>query len=311
MKQQATQALPPLKLRVLVADDDPMMRAILQSQIEKLGHRAILATDGTQAMDLLQGREQVDLALLDREMPGAGGLDIVRMMKADSTLRGVPVVMVTAADRPEDIREGIDAGVFYYLTKPLEAGILTSVLSAAMRDIEQRKTLSGELGEIHHTLGLLDHAGFSFRTLTEAEHLAALVAYAFPEPDRVLVGLAELMINAIEHGNLGLNYEDKSMLLASAGWRTEVTRRQLLPEHKNKTAKIVFAREQNRYIVRISDEGKGFDWKRYLFLDPSRASDSHGRGIAQANAFSFDALSYNEAGTEVTAIVNQRQELDW
>ena len=63
--------------------------------------------------------------------------------------------------------------------------------------------------------------------------------------------------------------------------------------------------------MKIIDTGKGFQWRKYMEIDPARAQDNHGRGIAQANAVSFDQLEYNDIGNEVTAFVSNEAELDW
>ena len=64
------------------------------------------------------------------------------------------------------------------------------------------------------------------------------------------------------------------------------------------------------YVV-ITDQGDGFDWKKFMRIDPSRAGDNHGRGIAQANATSFDKLTYNDKGNQVIAFVGLEKQLEW
>lgn len=75
--------------------------------------------------------------------------------------------------------------------------------------------------------------------------------------------------------------------------------------------RIPITRKDKGVYVVITDQGKGFEWKRYLNIDPSRAGDNHGRGMAQANTLSFDRLTYNADGNQAIAYVGGRRELQW
>jgi len=70
-------------------------------------------------------------------------------------------------------------------------------------------------------------------------------------------------------------------------------------------------RREDSVAVRITDQGEGFDWQDYLHIDPSRAADNHGRGIAQANVISFDELEFNTRGNQLTASARLEEELEW
>jgi anti-sigma regulatory factor (Ser/Thr protein kinase) len=118
-----------------------------------------------------------------------------------------------------------------------------------------------------------------------------------------VTGLSELLINAVEHGNLKIRYEDKSRLVATDTWKEEVSKRLLAPEYKNKKVLVNFKREDNINRILIEDEGDGFEWDNYLKLDPQRAFDSHGRGIAMAKMMSVDEINYLGCGNKVELIV--------
>ena len=110
-----SQAVTDIPVRALAVDDDRTMRMILQTQLEDLGHDVLTANDGNAAWEvMLQERDRLDVVLLDREMPEMNGLEVVAKMKKDPVLSNIPVIMQTGSDSPEQIREGIDAGVFYY-----------------------------------------------------------------------------------------------------------------------------------------------------------------------------------------------------
>ncbi|HRQ59926.1 MAG TPA: response regulator [Alphaproteobacteria bacterium] len=299
-------------MNILAVEDDLFSMNFLKAQIVELGHKVVTAEDGKKAIDILKSSKgNIDVVLMDREMPVMDGLSAIRQMKQDYALRNIPVIMVTSADTMQEMQEGLDAGVFYYLTKPVKEEMLRSVLSAAVREAQQTKTLHEELGRHKASFGLIDTCRFRFRTLDEAESLSAFMANCFAEPSRVLPGLGELLINAVEHGNLGIGYQHKSELVDSGTWRAEIRRLESAPENQNKFVDATIAHKEDGMYVVITDQGEGFEWKKFLQIDPARAGDNHGRGIAQARAISFDKLTYNPAGNQVVAFVGKERRLEW
>ncbi len=288
------------RTRVLVVEDHPLGRRLLVGQLEAAGYAVAVAADGVEALETLQGDgDEFDVILLDRRMPRMDGMEVLRRLKADPRHAKVPVVMQTAADSREEIVEGIRAGAFYYLTKPFDPEVLLSITAAAVDDHLRYRRLRQEIDRRAKGLGLLHAADFRFRTIDEANDLAVTLAQACPEPGKRVVGLAELLINAVEHGNLGITYDEKHALLAARGWEREVSRRLAAPEYRDREVSVSFRRRAERIEITIVDQGEGFDWERYLDLDPARAFDSHGRGIALARRASFDEIVYRGRGNEV------------
>lgn len=299
-------------MRILAVEDDIVSMGFLQAQIDALGHHSIPAENGQDALDILRSKkEEIDVILMDREMPIMNGLTAVQRIKDDPTMRSIPIIMVTGADSAREMSEGMDAGVFYYLTKPVDEDMLRSVLSAAIRESNQSRTLSSELGKHKASFNLIESCKFTFSTLAEAESLAAFMANCFPDPMRVLAGLGALMMNAIEHGSLGIGYERKGELIARGIWRSEVERMQHLEEFEDRRVTATIAKKDDGIYVIIEDMGAGFDWKDFIQIDPARAGDSHGRGIAQAASSSFDRLTYNEAGNKAVGFVSHIKQLEW
>ena len=308
----APSAKPDDKPRILAVDDDRFMLAVLVKRLGQMSFDVLSARNGKEALEIiLRERSSLDVILLDREMPVMDGMELVERLKLDEELRRIPIVMQTGADQPEQIRQGIDAGVFYYLTKPFDDSVLASVVTAAVEKASQAKTLALELGKHRSSFGLIRRCEFAYRTLGEAEDLACFLASCFPEPEQALSGLAELLINAVEHGNLAVGYDGKTDLIAKGLWREEVERRLEMPEHRGKMVQVVLDRGDEQLVVTIRDEGDGFKWRSFLEIDPARATDNHGRGIAHANLHSFDQVVYNDAGNEVKAVSQLDQTLDW
>jgi len=204
----------------------------------------------------------------------------------------------------EYMLEGLTAGAHYYVTKPYDNQTLVAIVSAAIRDYKSYAEVQVSLKQTTQTLKMLDKGLFSFKSLTEGRNLAAMLANACPNPDNVILGLTELMVNALEHGNLGISYDEKSKLNDCDDWENEVMRRLSLPSNKDKNIYIEFNRNDNEITFLITDQGSGFDWRQYMAICPSRVFDSHGRGIAMANLISFDQIEYLEPGNQVCVTVS-------
>ena len=241
-------------------------------------------------------------------MPEKDGLDVARELRADETFRHLPIIMQTAATSKNDVLSGIEAGASYYLTKPLDMKLMSVVVRTAVSEARVRKELVQEVESSDHGLELLDLAVFELRTLPEARDVAALLARTAASPGHVAMGLSELMVNAIEHGNLGIGYHEKSRLQSVGIWQQEIERRLALPENAGKVVRVEYRRLPDCRQVTIRDQGQGFDWQRYLHLDASRAFDTHGRGIAMARQLSFRSLEYRAGGSEVVATIEATEQ---
>jgi CheY-like chemotaxis protein len=102
---------------VLIADDEPSVRLLVQATIETEGYLIIEATDGNEAWSLIQ-EHKPSLVLLDVRMPGRTGLEILRAIKSEPELRATKVILLTASAQQSDINAGLVAGADFYLTKP-------------------------------------------------------------------------------------------------------------------------------------------------------------------------------------------------
>jgi DNA-binding NarL/FixJ family response regulator len=122
-------------MRVLVAEDDPLIALGLSERLRSLGHEPIgPASDGRQAIEL--ARESLpDLYLFDIEMPNVDGLEAAKLLAGDGLRR--PVVVVTGVDDPSLIERSIASGVSAYLTKPVDSRELEAAmaLAAARNDV--------------------------------------------------------------------------------------------------------------------------------------------------------------------------------
>jgi DNA-binding response OmpR family regulator len=116
---------------VLIADDEPNLRALVHSTIESPAYQVIEACDGDEAWMLIKERKPA-LVLLDLKMPGRTGLEVLNAIRADADLRGTQVMILTASDDPAHINAGILAGADFYLIKPFSPTDLLARVSEAI-----------------------------------------------------------------------------------------------------------------------------------------------------------------------------------
>lgn len=292
------------KPRILVVDDERFNLEIIQAFLEEGDYSLVLEDDAADAWRTLnEGPGRFDAVILDRMMPGVDGMELLRRIKSDPRHAQIPVIMQTAAAAPEQVREGLAAGAYYYLTKPFEPEALATIVRTALGDAAERARLAQQLESQVRVMRLAVRGEFRVRTLDDARELAALMAQLCPQPGVAVLGLSELLINAIEHGNLGIDYEEKSRLKREDRWESEIARRLALPENARRFASLAFAIEPAEISFTIRDCGAGFDWRAYLDLDPTRAYDPNGRGIALARHLSFSGLEFLGNGNTVCARV--------
>ena len=116
--------------KVLIADDEPNILISLEFLMKREGHQVLLARDGDEALALIRS-ERPALVLLDVMMPKKTGIEVCQAVRADDSLAGVKILMLTAKGRDTDVAQGLGVGADGYMTKPFS----TKELAARVRDM--------------------------------------------------------------------------------------------------------------------------------------------------------------------------------
>jgi DNA-binding response OmpR family regulator/anti-sigma regulatory factor (Ser/Thr protein kinase) len=288
--------------RILAVDDEPINLDIIVDILDAPEFRVHTVANAEAAWAMIEG-SSYDVVILDRMMPGLDGLTLLRRIKSDPHYLNLPVIMQTAASAPEQVREGIEAGAYYYLTKPYDPRALLAIVRAALSIAEAHSRIGVDAKEHGQALALARRGEFSFRTLDQAAVLAGFLATLCPQPSIARMGLAELLINAVEHGNLDIGYGEKSRLQLNNALDAEIIRRLSDSQWRERAAEVSFERDAHKIAFIIADQGEGFNYLDYLDLDPCRASDPNGRGIALARRMSFSDIEYRGCGNVVVASI--------
>jgi len=117
--------------RVLIVDDDPVMRRLTTRALQNDGYVLTEATNGREALEVMR-RETPDLVILDFVMPELDGLDVLRALRADPATVSLPVLMLTSQSDEGSTRAGFDAGATDYLTKPFSSPQLSARVRACL-----------------------------------------------------------------------------------------------------------------------------------------------------------------------------------
>jgi diguanylate cyclase (GGDEF)-like protein len=134
------------KNKILIAEDDPISRRLLEVFLTKWGYEVVIATTGTEALQLLQRMDAPRLAVLDWMMPGLEGVQVCQRIREQKDRPYIYLLLLTARTQKEDLLKGLESGADDYLTKPFDAQELRARLHVGQRvlELQDNLTLAGE-----------------------------------------------------------------------------------------------------------------------------------------------------------------------
>ena len=139
-------------MKVLVADDDAVSRALLQLILGKLGYEPVITSSGREALGVIK-KEEIPILLTDWQMPDLDGPEVCRRLRAPGRRIYTYVILVTTLSRKNKLLEGIDAGADDFLTKPIDI----DELSARLRVAERIVGLQKEMRQMEGLLSICMH----------------------------------------------------------------------------------------------------------------------------------------------------------
>ena len=151
-----------MRMRILIADDDPVSRRLLEAALVKAGYEVAVVCDGLEASRALQGDDPPPLAILDWMMPGMDGVEVCRTVRKKPTSAPPYLILLTARGRSEDIVTGLGGGADDYLTKPFDGEELRARVEVGARVVtlqqglaERVRALEDALARVKQLQGLL------------------------------------------------------------------------------------------------------------------------------------------------------------
>ncbi|GAB4193031.1 MAG: response regulator [Roseiflexaceae bacterium] len=199
-----------MSARILIADDDPAVRQLLELTLEEHGYEVMTATNGDQLVRMAQDRAP-DLMLVDVMMPVLDGYEAIRQLRNDTRTAHIPMLILTARSTPNDVVTGFETGADDFISKPFDDRELVARIKSHLRRAEQRPVrnpLSGLPGNILLTEELryrIKHdQPFAF-LYVDLDHFKAFNdTYGPARGDRVIKMLGELLTEVVAaHGSSG------------------------------------------------------------------------------------------------------------
>lgn len=289
------------KMKVLVVDDDEPSRLIITTLARNEGHNIMEAVNGAEGLKLFESF-QPDIIFSDISMPVMDGIEMLAKIR-EKSLTAV-VIMTTAFGTAEFTLKALRLHANDYLVKPIA---FKDIIAALRKYADVISTRSEE----REVLGMILNRQLRMR-LGNVPEIAGKVSDRLMQEtegrirptDRlgIRLGLVEIIRNAIEHGNLGITYDEKTTALDSdpLAFNRLISLRMADPICKVRCVDIQFQMDGEKCEWLITDEGNGFDWQSVPDPnDPANLLSSHGRGI-MLTRLNFDSVSYLGKGNQVT-----------
>lgn len=276
---------------ILLADDDDLNLEILTRTTDYLDYKSIAVDDGEKAWRaIIDKNNQIDLVILDRMMPGFSGLEIATKIKTDCQDRFLPVIIQSGKVGDDILKVAFNAGVIFYLQKPFKGETLEDFISIIIDQIERRTILSNIINENTP----IDSGTYSFNDLTTLYSLAAKIGAHSQDKLNTANSLSEVMLNSLEHGNLGIGLNTKTNLIRTRSYKNKLAN--MIAENKAKQIMVDVKINDKEVIVKISDQGNGFDYKKFAEFNSDNIINFCGRGIYLARQ--YIKIDYSNNGSE-------------
>jgi CheY-like chemotaxis protein len=285
----------------LVVDDQADNRRILSKILSKNGFDVVEGGDGVDAVRLASERHP-DLILLDVRMPRMSGFEALEEIReADPD---VPVVIVSAVDTPEASEEALRLGAVNFIRKPFDPEEIRFVverirgalqeeadLRPTLRLLVERRTIlemGNDLAEIPHVVAFLGH-----------ELRMHYPGFEVPATE-VKLALYEALTNAIEHGNLEIDYDRKSDAMSSVdGMNALIRSRAKEAPFRDRKIHVDVDYEPSRVVWKVRDDGPGFPHASLEHAKRLGDTDAlHGRGLLLIRHYMHE-VEWNPAGNEI------------
>jgi two-component system, cell cycle response regulator len=153
-------------MKILVADDDPVSRRVIEACLTGAGYDVSVAVDGAQALEIIGTPDSPRLLVLDRTMPHVDGVDVCRAIRKKGLEPDVYIILLTAKSERDEIGEGFEAGADDYMTKPFDPSELRARVRTGARIVERQEELIASREQLRaeamydSLTGLLNRAAF-------------------------------------------------------------------------------------------------------------------------------------------------------
>ncbi len=288
---------------VLLMIEDASEAESVQQAVIEFGHSSLRVHTESDLRSALR-MDNVTAAIPDFSLSPSA---TTRIRTCLNTRPGMPFVTIVTDEKREVAVEALRLGAHTCLRRPLHPEEVIFSVGNLLASIAERYDATRTCLD-HRRVEILND--FDLVTPLAKNLVDSTIPPIDPRRNHVILGLVELLNNAIEHGNLEIDYHEKQeALTGSYFYRLAIDKATEQPWASRKVVVESNHDSSTGWITyRITDEGKGFDWRKMPDpLDPEGMQARHGRGVLMAR-HSFDELEYNEKGNQVTVRLRIRPE---
>ncbi|MBF0275291.1 MAG: response regulator [Nitrospinae bacterium] len=295
------------KKKVLLAEDNDTTRYVMVEMLNAYDFDVIQAVDGEVAKRIYDEKhDEIDVIVSDLMMPNVTGVEFAKYNYSNEML---PFIMCTAVKDAQVSLELFEYGVQDYVVKPIDVDKFIGVVKNAIFRYSVHLMSDDPIQHSGNVSSITIPS--AFEELTKAANwVRSKIEKRFDERTikHFLCSMDEFLINAHEHGNLGINEEEKIQYIHQGQYKKELKRRE---SECKKTVKVTASVLKDEIAITISDEGEGFDYKKYLNMNEAdiikRFTLPCGRGIYMSRHY-FDKIQYSNGGRKVLCIKKLQDE---
>lgn len=127
---------------ILIVDDDPWIRSLLALQCKKAGHSAVFASDGVRGLATLQDNPQIDLVILDMQMPNMNGQQLTRAIREQARYDNLPIIMISGFVQAHEVSDILNDGVNRFVPKPIDNAQLEQYINDMLEMVDNHAKAS-------------------------------------------------------------------------------------------------------------------------------------------------------------------------
>ncbi len=287
--------------KILLVDDEVLVREELGAILQDEGYAVTIGADGEEGLSLFHSTLP-DMVITDVRMPRRDGLSLAMTIRQENP--HIPVTIITGHGTEAMAIRALRAGVTDFIKKPVR---LEGLLTALVRMEAARKLKDLRFTELPPSIQLVQHE-WTYLLHNNLEAIPPFVDIMLKRSadgmsrsamQELSLALRELLINAVEHGNLGISFEEKTEAIEEGILEMLHRERAQMADQEGRQIQVIASRRDQRLVVEIIDEGQGFDWRSLPDpTDTEHLLSSHGRGVLLAH-LSTDSLTFNETGNSV------------
>jgi len=284
-------------------DDQEALRTLLARLLEREGFDPLQAEDGTKAVELYKTESPL-VVVSDIMMPKMDGLTLLTEIRRID--RNATVILMTGQGNEDVLLKALRGGATNFFKKPFAVRELIEEIRKVVefRLEAARSSLFSPLLVEETKTFVMPRADSPFFPIIN--QITLQLPCILPTEDilNLKIGIEEVITNAIEHGNLGISFEEKSKAIQEGRLADLIAQKGRESDAAGRSVRISSRLSPERFELSVRDDGGGFDWRNLPAVEPENLLAFNGRGLFLTKIY-FDGVAFNDAGNEVTLTKNR------